>query len=83
MLSRRNLLISGMGTGLAGGAAKSGASAGTIELAFQTRDRSGAAHTTTERVDPKKIGIIAIDVWHYHWCRTWRSRAGSPCMPPS
>jgi hypothetical protein len=63
MLSRRNLLISGMSTGLAGGAAKSVASVGTIELALQTRDRSGVAQTTTERVDPKKIGIIAVDVW--------------------
>ncbi len=78
MLSRRDLLKAGTSAGLiAGNALQSFASDGAIELALQTRDPSGKAHTTTERVDPKKIAIIAVDVWHYHWCRTWRSRAGS------
>ena len=48
-----------------------------IELTLQTRDERGQIHTTTESVDPKKVGIIAVDCWHYHWCRTWRNRAGS------
>ena len=51
--------------------------ADTIELLLQTRDRQGTICTTKERVDPKKVGIIAVDCWHYHWCRTWRNRAGS------
>jgi len=48
-----------------------------IELLLQTRDKQGVRHTTAEHVDPKKVAIIAVDCWHYHWCRTWRSRAGS------
>src|ERR1035441_4109309 len=51
--------------------------ADTIELLLQTRDQKGRICTTEERVDPKKVGIIAVDCWHYHWCRTWRNRAGS------
>ncbi len=48
-----------------------------IELTLQTRDERGQIHTTTESVDPKRVGIIAVDCWHYHWCGTWRNRAGS------
>jgi hypothetical protein len=75
MFSRRRFLQSG--TALAAGGAGHVAAAGTIELTLQTRERSGARHVTTERVDPRKVAIFAIDCWHYHWCRTWRNRAGS------
>ena len=23
-----------------------------------------------ERVDPARVGVIAVDVWNYHWCKT-------------
>jgi hypothetical protein len=75
MFSRRRFLHSG--TALAAGGAGHMAAAGTIELTLQTRERSGARHVTTERVDPRKVAIFAVDCWHYHWCRTWRNRAGS------
>lgn len=77
MVGWRHLLKFVMRGAHAGTAATSVASDGAIELALRTRDRSGRPHTSTERVDPKKIAILAVDVWDYHWCRTWRNRAGS------
>jgi nicotinamidase-related amidase len=76
-LSRRDLLKTGAALGVNGGALKSHKSGAGIELAYQTRNRDGRIREATERVDPKRIAVIAVDVWHYHWCRTWRSRAGS------
>src|SRR5690349_1835765 len=59
-------------------AANAGSAAtASIELTLQTRNREGTPQVTTENVDPKKVAIFAIDCWHYHWCRTWRNRAGS------
>lgn len=45
--------------------------AGEIELTLQTRDPStGKAILATEKVDPKRVGVIAVDVWNWHWCKT-------------
>ncbi len=45
--------------------------AGEIELTLQTRDpASGQVILTPEKVDPRRIGVIAVDVWNYHWCKT-------------
>ena len=42
-----------------------------IELELQTRDpESGVIRTTRERVDPSRVGVIAVDVWNWHWCKT-------------
>ncbi len=42
-----------------------------IELTLQTRDpATGSILLTTEKVDTKHIGIIAVDVWNFHWCKT-------------
>ena len=76
MLSRRHLFQAG--TALAASQAVGQSSTGgTIQLALQTRDRENRVNLAREDVDPKKIAIIAVDCWHYHWCRTWRNRAGS------
>jgi hypothetical protein len=53
------------------------APAASLELHLQSRDASGSPRTSTQHVDPKRIGVIAVDVWGYHWCRTWRNRAAS------
>jgi hypothetical protein len=34
-------------------------------------------HVTTERVDPKNVAILVVDVWDYNVCKTWRTRAES------
>jgi nicotinamidase-related amidase len=76
-ISRRALLRSAAATGIAGNVSRSSSFAGSVELMLQTRDQNGRPHRTSRWVDPKKIGVIAVDVWNYHWCRTWRTRAGS------
>src|SRR5438034_11549422 len=77
MITRRELLQSG--TALGGAMFAPGGS--TIELCLQTRGEDGKPSITAESVDPRKIGIITVDAWHYHWCRTWRNRAAS-LIPP-
>ncbi len=45
--------------------------AAEIELTLQTRDpASGKVVITSEKVDPRHVGVIAVDVWNYHWCKT-------------
>ena len=42
-----------------------------LTLDLQTRDpATGAIVTKPEEVDPKRIGVIAVDVWNFHWCKT-------------
>lgn len=42
-----------------------------IELTLQSRERdSGRIALATERIDPARVGVIAVDVWNYHWCKT-------------
>src|SRR5881394_2409914 len=42
-----------------------------IELTLQTRDpATGKIILTTEKVDPRHVGVIAVDVWNFHWCKT-------------
>ena len=42
-----------------------------IELTLQTRDpATGKVMLSTERIDPKRVGVIAVDVWNFHWCKT-------------
>src|SRR6266851_5153185 len=47
------------------------ASDGEIELTLQKRDEvSGKIVLALEKVDPARVGVIAVDVWNYHWCKT-------------
>ena len=42
-----------------------------IELTLQTRDlATGEVRLTPEKVDSARVGVIAVDVWNYHWCKT-------------
>ncbi len=42
-----------------------------IEFELQTRDpQTGVLITSHEKIDPSKVGVIAVDVWNYHWCKT-------------
>jgi hypothetical protein len=46
-------------------------SAAAIELTLQARDpESGKVLLTRETVDSEKVGVIAVDVWNFHWCKT-------------
>ncbi len=45
--------------------------AAEIELTLQTRDAAtGRIVLNQEKVDPKRVGVIAVDVWNFHWCKT-------------
>ena len=47
------------------------AGAAEIELNLQTRDpATGKIALAAAKVDPKRVGVIAVDVWNYHWCKT-------------
>ena len=41
-----------------------------IELSLQTRDAQGTPVVRRERIDPAKVGIVVVDMWNYHWCKT-------------
>lgn len=42
-----------------------------LTLELQRRDPvTGAVTIQTETVDPRRVGVIAVDVWNYHWCKT-------------
>jgi hypothetical protein len=45
--------------------------AAEMELSLQTRDpATGKVILTNEKVDPRHVGVIAVDVWNFHWCKT-------------
>lgn len=49
----------------------SGVLAANLELTLQTRDPlTGQLVQTTEKVDSRRVGVIAVDVWNFHWCKT-------------
>lgn len=42
-----------------------------LTLELQSRDPgTGAIVIKKEEVDPKRVGVIAVDVWNFHWCKT-------------
>src|SRR5438046_159673 len=46
-------------------------SADEIELSLQRRaPGTGEIVITSEKLDPTHVGIIAVDVWNFHWCKT-------------
>jgi hypothetical protein len=47
------------------------ADAAEIAWTLQTRDAAtGVVREEVERVDPARVGVIAVDVWNFHWCKT-------------
>ena len=51
-----------------------------MAVTYQTRDSNNQVITKTDKVDPKKVGIVVIDMWNWHWCKTSAARVG--CMVP-
>jgi len=42
-----------------------------MEWTLQTRDpATGQVVLVRERIDPKRVGVVAVDVWNFHWCKT-------------
>lgn len=48
-----------------------------IQLTAQTRDpKTDKLQTAPLKLDPKKVAVIIVDPWNYHWCMTWSEQAG-------
>ncbi|MBX3747234.1 MAG: NPCBM/NEW2 domain-containing protein [Verrucomicrobiae bacterium] len=63
--------VVGIAALLGSGAMPARMGAATMEWTLQTRDlETGEAVLSRERVDPRRVGVIAVDVWNYHWCKT-------------
>jgi NPCBM/NEW2 domain/Chitobiase/beta-hexosaminidase C-terminal domain len=42
-----------------------------IELTLQSRDpATGKISLSSERVESTHVGVIVVDVWNFHWCKT-------------
>ncbi|MFM8360603.1 MAG: NPCBM/NEW2 domain-containing protein [Verrucomicrobiota bacterium] len=47
------------------------ARAAELEFTLQTRDpATGSIRLASEKVDPARVGVVAVDVWNFHWCKT-------------
>ncbi len=59
---------------------------GLIELTLQRRDpTTGQISTTKEKIPTEKIGIVIVDMWNFHWCKTSTARVAAmvPRMIPA
>ena len=42
-----------------------------LDLKLQQRySVTGQVKIETEEIDPAKVGVIAVDIWNFHWCKT-------------
>jgi trehalose utilization protein len=48
-----------------------------VELSLQTRDQAGKPIQTLEKVHPAHVGIVVVDMWNYHWCKTAAMRVAA------
>jgi hypothetical protein len=44
--------------------------ASTLNLTLQSRGDDGKPITRCEAIDPRKIGVVVVDPWNFHWCKT-------------
>ena len=59
-------------------AAASPAAERPLELELRTRDpKTNQPATRTLRVDPKRVGVVLVDPWNFHWCMTAAARVGA------
>ncbi|ODT98189.1 MAG: hypothetical protein ABS79_06295 [Planctomycetes bacterium SCN 63-9] len=52
-------------------------SAREVEFSLRSRDAEGKPMVTKERIDPGKIGIVVVDMWNFHWCKTATMRVAA------
>lgn len=49
-----------------------------IELTLQRREvQSGAIVNDSLRIEPRRLAVVLVDTWNYHWCMTAAARCGS------
>ena len=50
----------------------------TLELNLQRRDpKTGRVIVERETFDPRALGIVIVDLWNWHWCKTATQRVGA------
>ena len=49
----------------------------TLTLEAQRRDATGAPTVERVDVDTQKLGVIVVDMWNFHWCKTSTERVGA------
>lgn len=49
----------------------------TLQAPIQTRDADGRTKKERAVLNPLRTAVVVIDLWDYHWCRTWSGRAGT------
>ena len=61
--------------------ARAAAGAPTLELDLQRRDpKTGRPALAKLPIAASKLGIVVVDMWNFHWCKTAAERVG--CMVP-
>jgi hypothetical protein len=48
-----------------------------LTLTLQSRGADGVPRTREERIDPKRVGVVVVDPWNFHWCKTATMRVGA------
>src|SRR4051812_40689414 len=48
-----------------------------MDLSLRTRDAEGRPRVRQEAIDPAKVGIVVVDMWNYHWCKTATMRVAA------
>lgn len=41
-----------------------------LTLTLQSRDSAGNITTRDETIVPSRVGIVVVDPWNFHWCKT-------------
>jgi len=49
-----------------------------VKFRLQSRDRqTGQVQVVEREIDPAKTGVVVIDMWNFHWCKTATERVGA------
>ncbi len=49
----------------------------SIIVQFQRRDSNNRVVRYQEKIDPSTVGVVVIDMWNWHWCKTNAGRDAS------
>src|ERR1700744_5925250 len=49
----------------------------SIVVEFQRRGSSNHLIVFREKIDPSTVGVVVIDMWNWHWCKTNAGRDAS------
>lgn len=53
-----------------GAAADAPPASESLTLTLQTRGEDGKVTTRQQAIDPRRIGVVVVDPWNFHWCKT-------------